>query len=474
MGKVKSAILTVLYSVILAVLLFLCVVPTFTLSKSSTGAVQDFNSVLKVMQTDVSFSGGYSMTYYPEGVLSSEEYEDLSADKKGEYTQHGSLYLGKEVTENGAVEEEFDRKAKSAIDTLCYRFKSLNLDYLKIEALDDYAVRVEVPSSVTNASQFFAYMGVSGEFTLENSVKNSPLLKATSLHGLDYYFKKVDTRAGTNIALHFTKEGRAEMAKITQKVAANEDDQVLSFRVGGMTLISLTTASEIDESVVYITGYSDEYLAKAVAAVLDSCVRENVVEVDYKMGNLLSFEGTSGKNMPTMLFVGIGVALLALAVFSIVKYRGFGAAHVYGILSYFVIVVMCIGFIETIYLSMGSVLAILLGVLLFTGSAFYLFEKIKKEYVSGKRIQAAAKEGYKKSLFGILDVHAVCLIASVFFAFVPIGSAASFGVAMLTCTLTSAAVSLGIIPAMLFLLKGMAKDEYKFCHFKREVIDDED
>lgn len=474
MGKIKSAILTVLVSVLLAVLCALCVLPSFTLSSSATGAVQDFNSVLKVMKLDPSLGGGKSTTYYPEGVIPASEYADLSESEAKDYTKHGSLYLEKSVMNGNEVDKRFQEKVLSAIDTICYRYESLDLSYLKIEVIDDYAVRVEIPSDVTSATNFFGYMALDGEFTLYNSMKSTPMLKGTALHGMDDYFKKVTTRNGVYIQFDLTKDGKEKIADITEKVAANEDDQTISFRVGDASLVSLTSSGRIEESTLYISGYTDEYIAKAVAAVIDSCINAAEIEVAFTVGEVADFEGVAGKNMPTLLYVGIGVIALALCVALAIRYRGFGAAYIYAAVSYLAVVCMCLGFIEAVTFTFGSVLAVLFGLVLMTGCIVSIFENIKKQFSTGKRISASVKEGYLSSLAGVIDIHAVLALIAVLLAFVPLGEAAAFGMALLTVTLTSAACSLLLMPVYLYLLKGMAKDEYVFCNLKREVIDDED
>lgn len=82
MGKIKSAVFTVIFTIVIAVLCAMCVVPTFTLPFNVNGSVSEYRSVLSVMNLDSDLGGGYYSVYYPEGVISASEYEAEYASKK--------------------------------------------------------------------------------------------------------------------------------------------------------------------------------------------------------------------------------------------------------------------------------------------------------------------------------------------------------------------------------------------------------
>ena len=75
MGKKKSAVLIVLMSVVLAALLFISVTPSFYVNTT-----QRFTSLLSIVDLGSDLGGGYSVVYYPEGVITKEEYERKKRD----------------------------------------------------------------------------------------------------------------------------------------------------------------------------------------------------------------------------------------------------------------------------------------------------------------------------------------------------------------------------------------------------------
>ena len=70
MNKTKSAICLVLITILIAVL---CVASTVSFSYGTDG-MHTYNSFIRVMDKDAGMGGGYTAVYYPEGVISADEY----------------------------------------------------------------------------------------------------------------------------------------------------------------------------------------------------------------------------------------------------------------------------------------------------------------------------------------------------------------------------------------------------------------
>ena len=80
MGKKKSALLLVLYTLLIALLCFICTVSF----NYGTDGLYRFSSILEITQKDADLGGvsganeaylggGYSAVYYPEGIISAKE-----------------------------------------------------------------------------------------------------------------------------------------------------------------------------------------------------------------------------------------------------------------------------------------------------------------------------------------------------------------------------------------------------------------
>ena len=112
MSKTKSAIILTFVTLIIAVLCVVC------FASFPAGGINYYNSLLSLSDKDADLGdyligdtayvgGGYAVVYYPEGVISSREYEEMTADLTGddleEYQNRylsyadGALYLEKEI-----------------------------------------------------------------------------------------------------------------------------------------------------------------------------------------------------------------------------------------------------------------------------------------------------------------------------------------------------------------------------------------
>ena len=104
MGKKKSVILLIVYTLVIAALCFICTV-SFSYG---TDNMHTFSSVMRMVQKDADLGlayganadtgaylgGGYSAVYYPEGVISAKEYDDNIRDmSKGDAAEYAAQYV---------------------------------------------------------------------------------------------------------------------------------------------------------------------------------------------------------------------------------------------------------------------------------------------------------------------------------------------------------------------------------------------
>ena len=99
MGKVKSAIITTLLIVAIVVLTVFS-----TVSFNYANGVKRYNSILSSISLGSDLTGEAYAVLYPEGVISTEDYNSLTSEKQADYTQHknsGLYVLTSEYTNLG-------------------------------------------------------------------------------------------------------------------------------------------------------------------------------------------------------------------------------------------------------------------------------------------------------------------------------------------------------------------------------------
>ena len=498
MGKKKSVALIVVITIVLVALIFISVA-TFAIPST----VKIFNSLLSTVDLGTDLGGGYYTVYYPDGVISQDEYEmirvqyeeaknegeDLNAyDNPEDYTKYKGVYLSDEITdEDGKVTESFQAEFDSAFQALQKRFEQKGFVDYSVKLQDDYTVLVQIPYTNESASDLFDQFAYSGSLIFSDTAEGTAS-KNVLLEGDSRYVKKAsaagNAESGYAVAVHFTKEGQSKFAEITGELVENASSSStdgsaataqLYMYVGSELLMSVQVDSAWDSDVVYISGsFETRESAETIACVINSTLDENnVFDLKLDASQIYRLSPTMGENAATILAIAIGVLILAMIVYSLVRYKGMGLAHVYGFLTYALIFILCISLIGGVYINMEGLMAIVLSAAIMVSLNWYAFKNIREEFATGKTLTAAIKAGYKRSLALTIDLHLVLLLASVVLMLISTGTVHFMAFVFLMGTVISAACTLAVTRFYFYMFLAQPKNKIAFCNFKREETEDE-
>ena len=214
MGKKKSVALIVLVTVVLLGLLFICFAPTF---RAMTP--YDFRSLLGNVELGSDLGGGYSTVYYPEGVISQSEYDQIVAlyaegetsgdtselENPADYTRHKGVYLSNDLMEGQAVSQSFADSFAVALKTLRARFAAKGYADYSVAVQDDYTVAVKVPYDNETPGDLFETFARGGALILSSET-------ITSVSGQEAWtrddIKDFDLSEGAKIEFNTTIENR--------------------------------------------------------------------------------------------------------------------------------------------------------------------------------------------------------------------------------------------------------------------------
>lgn len=477
MGKKKSVALIVLISLILAVLIAMSVA-----SFAIPSTVKDYNSLLSIIDLGSDLGGGYQTVMYPEGAISKDEYQslvDAGETDAEDYTAYKGIYLSSEVYSDGQVSETFRQEFETAVRVIGKRYESKGFSDYKLRVEDDYTIVAEIPETDEDPENVFDKLAMSGEITFRSSASTSTD-KNVLMDGSSKYIKsvKVSGTEGTYyVVLNFTKAGKSEFKAITAELAATSTESesaYLYIYIGSEQLMSVPVTDEINQSYVAISGYTTRSTAASVAVVLDSALNENdIFELSFSNSGLAVFDATMGESAALAIAIAFGAALVVMAVTFIVRYKGMGLAHVYGILSFAVIYILCLALIEGIQLTMGGVLAVLLASVIAVACNLLAFKNISDEFDSGKTLTASIKAGYKKSLAFTIDIHIILVIAAIVLWLISASVVKYAALIFLIGAVISAATTLLLTRFYFYLFLSSAKNKIAFCNFKREELEDD-
>lgn len=506
MGKIKSALLLTLYTLLLALL---CVICTVSFNYGTNG-LHTFTSILGLTAKDADLGGtyganenysggGYSTVYYPEGVISAKEYENNlggiadEAERKDYEESYrafadGALYLevGTACNDAGEVLDGFSAAFSDAVELMSSRYERLHQDGVRVSVRDGYTIEVFLPQMM--GSEYYAVSRFS--FTGELSIRyGASEIEATDVFGIKRgetiadYVSGVRSGAsgGTDyVVLQFTKAGAEAIATATASAGSSSDDSssssttnTLYIYVGDTAVISLSVSEPITGDALYISGSYSGDTAAITSILLDSAISGTADDIVFTVGDALQIPAAYGENALMWLYISFGIVFVAMMAFFFVRYRLLAFAHLYTYLLFLFSTILCVWSIPFLYLSVETYIAFLFTSLLLCAGDAMTFEAARREYALGKTFASSVKTGYRKCLWKLIDLHAVVALFGfvVYFIALPGLQAAAF-----VLGLTTVFSALGTLVFNRFawaIMAANAKKQGNFCNFKREDADDE-
>jgi hypothetical protein len=352
-----------------------------------------------------------------------------------------------------------------------------------VAVVDDYAIRVELPASEVNYMSAFQIYANVGEFELK---KGGEVLKELDDADIKDYVKsfKVSTKYGqvVYVEMKLTKAGRdlfkGLRSELTASTATGDSATTVDVTLGGETILQVYSDFISDDGEV-MAGYKMEYLDvfQTWGIVLNSALEDGYSEISFmnvSSDTIRTFEPVYGENALTLLYIALGVILVLAIALPIVFYRGYGVSCMYSTLSYLSVVAICFAFISktAFEVSVGSVIIFLLGLILVN----YFNVRLYNECKAGieRRTPESAMAAAHKSLLGeMIDTYAILLIGALIFL-TAIGGVYTMALQALICLVTAAFCSLLWGRLINYLYMSATKDKYKYFHFERKEVEDDE
>ena len=291
------------------------------------------------------------------------------------------------------------------------------------------------------------------------------------------------------LKITFTEAGKAMLADY--KSAAKENTSLtLDLTVG--TGANKTTLLQINSDVIntkdevqYGVRYEEEKLyAETLCILINSAMEDGGIYMNDNETTPFAFSALTGNSVRVYnaiygdvlvwVLVGVLAVIVLAAAYAIVKLGGFGVMNLYTTVTYFIVAALCFAFISggVFVLSYGSILVFLAGLALTNVLNVYVYNAIKKEVALGKTVASSVKNGYNKTLLGIVDIYAVLLLGALALL---IGAAGVTTVALqaIICVVAGAFCNLVWGRVINVLLLSASKDKYKYLGLVREDDDDE-
>ncbi len=305
------------------------------------------------------------------------------------------------------------------------------------------------------------YEGRNGQTgTEELFVKRIPEMTGKAMSNA---FVTVDTYGKPQVDLEFTKEGRAEFARVTREIAQSGQGGRLgrlAIVLDGKLYSAPTVREEIDSPQAQITGNFSDREALNLANVLNNPLDVQLeVKQQYEVGPTLAADAISSGKMAAIIGVGL------VAAFMITYYT------VGGVIAVFTLVINALIILGTMA-SFGATMTLpgLAGIVLTMGMAvdanILIFERMREELKLGKSLKASLVAGYDKAFVTIVDAHVTQLAICAVMIFLGTGPIKGFGVTLaigVFSTMFSVLITSHIV--MEWLIEGEVIKKFPMLHF---------
>ena len=390
---------------------------------------------------------------------------------------------------SATITSNFQTQFDGAVQAIKDRYQAKAYADYRVAVVDGYAIRVELPKSenTEKASAVLTSFAKMSGLTLQKGGAVIDELKDSGTSASDLIkkisIKTMNVGKTAYLEVQFTKAGK-DMLKglkdeLTESSSAQSSDGssavTLDIMIGEETLANIYQENIMPNNTVRIMGLDGihkDYL-QTFEILMESTLAGSDFDITFELSSVRTFEALYSENVLTLLYIALGVAILAMIVLSIVKMGRFGGVSAYATLSYLVVTALCFAFITggVFEVSLGTVLIFLVGMVLVNVMQYHTYKAIKAEFNAGKTVESSVKGGYKKTLWTVVDVYAVSLLASLALL---IGAAGvyTFALQAIICVVTAAFMNLLWARFINFTYLSASKNKYKYFRFVRE--DDED
>lgn len=515
MSKVKSAIITTLVVIAIIIAAFFGTI-SFRMSET-----QRYNSIAASISLGSDFTGYATKTMYPEGVVSAEDYVYMSEEDRAGYEKHGAVYVNLDETGYDSLEALASAVASDA-QVLAGRFSDRGLSDFSVSVQDKVTVKISVPtgysyaaytgddatsqsSYLSVATSTLGYLSSDGEITLRTSDEtitvaddsgNESTIKMTyntdeytdkditgdgsktysyvsaNENVADYFSSVTSYTFGGNHVLHFnlTEYGRERMRYVTT-LAASSDSNTIYICVGDTLVLSVTSTSTMDSDTMEFALQTED-MAKDAAVILNSAVNGKTLSVTYSSASAVTTTSASaGELAALMALIACILVLVAFGAAAIIRYKRLGGVVTMNAII-FALVMLYALYLLSIHVTFAVIATCIAGLILFGAANLAVLSEVRAQCKTGKTMQSAVKTAYRKTLFGIMDMHIILLVGAIILAAVAVGEVAACGLALVIATIASY-VLYWFTRLMWHVLSAPVRNKFAFGGFKREVYGDD-
>ena len=387
----------------------------------------------------------------------------------------GGYFVTFEVNKNELSDSEYAEGFDEVIDTLEDRMSLIEsrmgiqgfTEALVASSPAEGLVSVEVPAteSALSISDVFGILGSKGELVISLNEDGSEPFIPKNAQGDELTWNECIVRADAiydsstssyGIYVEFDDFGLEALKEGTSAITSSTP---IYFILDGETISNPNVSSQITSNYSQITGLSTPVAAQTMAIQFMSG------SYPLDVVNTMDFNDVGaelGNDAANMLLLVYAVMSVLIIVAFIAVYRLMGVAFTLSFLFYLILLAFAIAFIPLAqFMSLAGFVGLFFGLAMFAAFNAVLLGNINSEFKKGKSFELSFDDGFKKSVWTILNGAIVVLLGLILIWIIGTGSIEIFAMG------ATFSLVLGLIATFLFtrgyvkVLRGVSPDNDK-------------
>ena len=390
----------------LAIFIILGLVLTFA-SFNVAGTAYYYNGFINAIPLGLDLSGGVSVVY------------DASVSK-------------------ASVTNDLDSSIQSTISGLNSMLYNYGLSDSTIEQQGSDKIRIEIANQEEDFTDLFEIIGepVSLYLSLNENfdVSNPTGTYLSSKDISNAYVSLGQDNSTYGVAVEFKSSASETFSEFSSQAASSTT--VYAY-VGEESAISLSSTNFIDSSrTAFISG--GVITNSSTAAEYYVRMTSGSYAANLSLSEITVVSASMGQDALMFSSIAIGVAVFVIMLVMLLRFRELGLLADVSLVVFSILFAFFLMAVPFVQMSLAGIAGVLISLALAAAGNILVFERIRSEYASGRKIPLSVKNGFKKSLWPVLDIHIVTLIASILLYILGTTAIKSFAMVLLIGTILAA------------------------------------
>lgn len=290
-------------------------------------------------------------------------------------------------------------------------------------------IRIEVPS-VTDSNEIFNLIGDPTPLYMTLTENGEAGISGSDISNVFVSYQN----SQYGVVINFTDEGRTKFSNLT-KEAANGSQTIYIYlgEISDENLWNQLTCSEQitggttfissgDSSNAWTYEDAENYSLQIMSGTFN-------VMLDLKESNVVS--ATLGSEALKFVIIGGAVGLFLIFVILWLRYGELGFLASFALIIYIILMLFFLQAISFVQLTLPGLAGIVLSIGMAVDGTVIIFEKMREEYRSGKKLQLASKNGFKRAFWPIFDSNITTIITSLVLYILGTASIQGFAITLL-------------------------------------------